>query len=425
MMTWGKAVNSARQAWGRFISNGLFRTTGALTISNAFTQLIGVVAIFVLDRVTTQENIGVYAQFIALGTIIGPLGLMSLHLAIPGLHLERVKAMTVTLLLTGSVTALLAWVGATAFDYRFSLQLGALLLVTNWVQLAEQLSIHSASLRGMVISRFASRTTFVLLLIVVPAGLNHELSGEAIINLQVATTGVIGLVYVVATLTGKLHCSVAMLRAAVTELKSHLDFPVYIAPSQVFNTLAYHLPVVLIAQYFQPAAAAQYSVTLRFCFAPIQLVANSLGQALHFEFARLFPENPQSLARQFDQVWRSTLAFSLLTFAVLVFVAPIVVIELMGTEWQLAASMIRTLSPMYALMLMTSSLSAIFVVLGRRRYVLLNQLIYLFISAGSFGYAILTNQIFSGVMLFSVLSCFRYLVLLREMRIIVRTIEAT
>ncbi len=159
MMTWGKAVNSARQAWGRFISNGLFRTTGALTISNAFTQLIGVVAIFVLDRVTTQENIGVYAQFIALGTIIGPLGLMSLHLAIPGLHLERVQAMTVTLLLTGSVTALLAWVGATAFDYRFSLQLGALLLVTNWVQLAEQLSIHSASLRGMVISRFASRTT--------------------------------------------------------------------------------------------------------------------------------------------------------------------------------------------------------------------------------------------------------------------------
>lgn len=291
----------------RFFAGTFSKTAGVLGISNGLAQMIGLATLIVLDRVTSQQTIGQFAEFVAITSMLLPAGLLSLHLALPGTSHERMAHMGAAMIPIGTLTALCAGAVAFVINYEFWLQLGLMIMVSNWAQLADQMNINTLLFRGMLINRILSRIIFILLLPAWFALTCDGIPAETVINLYVLASGTCGAVYFCLSMRLTIMSQSISVRDAWNELRTLADYPLYVAPSQIINSAAHNIPVILIAHYFGPTIAAQYSITLRFCFAPIQLLAGAINQAVHFEFAHILDRNPRAIAQRFSQIYRPVL----------------------------------------------------------------------------------------------------------------------
>lgn len=406
--------------WSLLFSGTFTQTAGILGASNIIAQIIGLASIIILDRVTAQQSIGIYIEFIAITTVLLPIGLLSLHLAIPGMSPYRTAQMAVALTFIGTGTALLTGIASYLVNYTFWLELTVIVFVGNCTQLADQINLNKVAFKGMLLNRIIGRATFVALLPLWTIITSGYISAEWIIHLYVATTGIFGILYFLVTARSIMKSHQISALETWRETIKLTDYPIYVAPSQILNALAHNIPVILISGYFGPVAAAQYGITLRFCFSPIQLLAGSVNQAIHFEFARILTRDPSTITQRFFKIYKPIALTAAGLLVILVFIMPSLLVTLMGDEWQDAGTMIRILAPMYSLMLIAASLGTIFIVLGERQYLFATQLQYFIISCVSFGYAVVAKDIWAGIIIYAILSSFRYIMILRKMHALMK-----
>lgn len=124
----------------------------------------------------------------------------------------------------------------------------------------------------------------------------------------------------------------------------YADFPLLRTPQNLINTFSQTLPVLLLAGFFGPAAAGQYSIAIAILAAPTALIGNSVASVFYPRItqATRVGENARSL------IVRATLGLAgagVIPFALVASGGPLIFRTIFGSEWSTAGEYAQWLAP--------------------------------------------------------------------------------
>lgn len=416
-----KAAGKPRRGGGllrasleRSRQSALLRRLGTLTSGTALAQAIQLLNLVALARLYPLAEVGVYSVFAAVVATLASVALLGYEMLIPSTADEDLAAylQAVLLLLVPIVAGLglLAWL----VGYEHA---GALVL---WVagavaqRVAEMYNVRTNRFRWISAARLTSPLVMTLLLLTI--AWQQGQSVERLIAWQAAFTLALGLVWAGLTLPPAMLAQ----RNSPSELRRALhraaNAPLYLMPSNLLNLAAYNVPVLAIGHWFGPALAAQYAYVLRFGFGPVGLVGGTLYQVFYGFLSEAARARDRAMFDQFLRSRRHMARAAVAAALVMALAYPLFFIYVLGPEWATAGWIALVFAPFFAAMLYLTPLSVVLNVFSRQHYELKSQAYYFAISVFSFGAAVLAGDPWVGFVLFSVLGCLRYALLLRDIR---------
>ncbi len=395
--------------WRQAVHSRFLRNTGALGLASVIAQLLAVANLVLVARMYAQTDVGVFGVFLSYSALLTTAHLLSYELAIPNVAKEQVPALLQGLALILAIGVLLVCAAFLFAGYEHAWALGCQTAAIGMSRTAEMLNIRHGRFTLIALARVIPHGSFTLLLLA--SSFTGALTIGTAIGAHAAIFLLVGLFYMAVSVPPavrhRAHWSDVKRLLADKRTNAFL-----VAPSEVLNSAAYNLPVILIEQYFGSAAAGQYSIVLRLCFGPLNIISATIGKVYHSELAAAVRSADASSYARFRMIRRHLTYLGAALFVCIVLAFPPLIELLLGKGWEQAGTFAQILSPLFAVMVMVSPLTVCFYVLELHGYLLLNQSAYLFISLASFGLGILLQSLELGVVLFSLLSVMRYLLIL-------------
>lgn len=390
----------------RGLSTFMLRAAG-LSVTSVLAQCIALGNLTLVGRFFEVETVGYYYVFSSYAAILSGIVLLGYQVILPHLNQQDFEALIQAQLAIIVIICLGIYAGFSLAGYQSALALAFYSAAMGFMALCQMMNIRSQNFRLMTSISLIAPLLFTLWLLLHMFSRLHY--SEVLIIGQTLSLGGMSLIYTILTLnnarfkwTSWHHCLEICLRK--------YRQPFWTMPATLLNNLTYNLPVILIERFFGPSWAACYGVVLRFCFGPIGILGNSLGSAYHSELARTVRESlPNGIAR-YEQVRRLLrwgglgLGLGLLLFF------PSFVTLLLGESWRDAGWMGQLLSPLFGCMLALSPLGIAIYIFEKQAFDFVSQVAYILISVLAFGIGIFTQQLWLGILLFSLLSCLRYLI---------------
>jgi O-antigen/teichoic acid export membrane protein len=162
----------------------------------------------------------------------------------------------------------------------------------------------------------------------------------------------------------------------IKQAKEYKNFPLYVMPRGLLNTLGGNLPVLLLTPYFGLSEVGFFGMALTLSFRPINIICSSLYQVLYQKISEKVnkSENIFLLLRNYLlQVGGLTMCL----FGVLYMVMPMLVVFLLGEEWQVVSDYIRVFLPWLFLVVLNTSLSFLPDIFSKQSIYLLFEIFYI------------------------------------------------
>jgi O-antigen/teichoic acid export membrane protein len=187
------------------------------------------------------------------------------------------------------------------------------------------------------------------------------------------------------------------------------NFPLYVMPRGLLNTLGGNLPTLLLTPYFGLVEIGFFGMALTLAFRPINIVCSSLYQVLYQKVTDKVNEQKGvlSLLRNFlMQIGVATL----LLFGVLYLVMPYMVSFLLGAEWVVVSDYIRIFLPWLFFVVLNTSLSFLPDVFGKQSIYLLFEILYIVVRLLALIIGVRMDSMHMALFLFSMIGAFVLLV---------------
>jgi O-antigen/teichoic acid export membrane protein len=159
----------------------------------------------------------------------------------------------------------------------------------------------------------------------------------------------------------------------------YVRFPQYLLIAQLLNTLASHMPILLLSIWFGSAFTGHYTMANR-GLNVIDIASTATGQVFYPTASKQFAETG-SCTESFFRTKRRLLQSSFLFFPVFFLVCPFVFSFFLGDQWQRAGEVARLLIPMYWVRYVVSPLSWMYYIRNRQDLFLRRQI---FLVSGCF-----------------------------------------
>jgi O-antigen/teichoic acid export membrane protein len=344
----------------RFISSkdnsrGVFQNMLVLAKGSGIGKIISVLSIPVITRIYSPVDMGVLSVFIALTTIIVPVGTMLYPMALPLPKRDEMAANlaigSLGLLLIVSLLSLLIFyfISVPLFEilstqtlvsywWFFSIAIftiGFYEIVTNWAIREKQFASLSRSKINQSVLGESSKIVLGFLG-VKPFGLmlGHVLAQAG---------GVLALMKVF--YEGLKAC---FERINLDKIRFMLfyykDFPVYRLPSQFLLVFAMQAPLLFSAWLYGAEVTGQLGLSIMALTLPVALFGHTTGQAYYAQVAKLGRRQPQAILQITRSVTRKLFLMSLLPFLVLLTTGPWLFEFLLGSSWRRAGVFASILS---------------------------------------------------------------------------------
>ncbi len=391
------------------------RSTGSRTAATHATFLfssavvaqgISIVALIFAARIFSVAGFGEYAVFTSHHAILGSVVLLSFPKAIPNIPDDQVPASVVALLVLGVLVGCLAYLAYSLAGYGYAAAMGLAVLGRALVTLFETMCLRVKQFAVMSLLRVLSPA--ILLAGILAAWLLDDSDAAWLVWSMTAGQLVAGLVYAIVVLMGlgKLQPRVSSMIAFLVDQRR---FALYVAPSELFNRAAYHLPVIMIEAIFSngTALAGQYGLALRLCLRPVGLLGMAVGKVFHADFAERVRSGPSDLGPDFRSLTRRLAIVAVILVGGVFFASPLLA-RFIGDAWSMSVLFLKVLAPLFGAMILVAPISPALYIFEQHRFLLFNQLAYLGIAAFAFGLGVFIDDIVVAVVVFSVLSCVRY-----------------
>lgn len=393
------------------------KSAGKILSANLVCQIVNIVSIYFLTQYLSGVEFGEYSVFLAYATILISISLLSYDKTIPNIVDNELSDFIFGLVLVSFLYTVIVFLLLNLIDYVYSNYVLFYIVIMSASKALQMLAIRAGKFKALNCLKLIPAISF-LIFIVYAHWLNME-SLEQIIIFY-CLSNFLAILYGLSVFAKlfKFQYKGVLSRTFVI-LKRERGFAFYTAPSEILNRLAYYLPTVIIEKYFGADIAGQYSLTLRVCFSPISLITGAIGQVFQATLAKIQRENQRC-----ESILTKKFTFTMICIAFLIsagfyFVLPKLVIFIFGDEWRQACEFIQLLAPMFGLMCVITPLTSAFHVFRKNLEVMFQQGIYLSISLISFCCAVLFENIFLGVGLFSFFSSMRYFYVLAVLKRII------
>ena len=193
--------------------------------------------------------------------------------------------------------------------------------------------------------------------------------------------------------------------------KEYKNFPLYVMPRGLLNTLGGNLPTLLLTPYYGLMEIGFFGMALTLSFRPINIVCSSLYQILYQKISERVNGNKSVLSLLGKFLLRIG-SVTLLLFAVLYIVMPYIVSFLLGNEWIVVSDYIRIFLPWLFLVVLNTSLSFLPDVFSKQSIYLLFEIVYILLRLLALLIGVRANSMHTALLLFSMIGA---LVLLVEL----------
>jgi O-antigen/teichoic acid export membrane protein len=397
------------------VAADLLVRAGGLSAATLAGQGLQAVSFLLVARLFPQDQVGVFSVFLSYAAVFAVVSMLSYELALPNAAEEELPPLARLLLGLVLASAVLAWLGSALAGAGPAV--GPLVAGLSCLRLGDLANIRSGRMRLIAAGRVGPHLLVCLALAglygLPPAGIDRA------IWLYAGVLAGCGLVYAGVSLGPvlALPAGAGSLRRVLHRWRHNA---LWITPSEGLNSLAYNLPVVLIARHFGHDLAAQYGLVLRFGFGPINVFGVSLGNVYHSRLARSVREERPGAYGEYRSLRRYLLLAGVGVAAAIALLYPPAIRALLGPGWEQAADMAVALSPLFGMIVLAAPLAVSLYVFERSRYLFLTQLVYFLIALASFGLAIALDDLWLGIGAFVALSLLRYVDVLRRVALLSR-----
>ncbi len=393
----------------KFLKDNFFQNL-TMTFSASFAARIFTAFNFIiLARIYDQNVIGDYSIFIAYISIIVAFALGSYELILPNLkEIEDISVLTILLFTYSSMVGFLVSIVSFIFGYNTWLFLGLACFANLIIIISDKIMIRFQKFTILSIMNFAIPVLFCIIFLIVSrfsGSIMGLAGGQAIAFILIAG------VYVYKSY--KLISTDFKMRFRWKNIKFFLityrDFPLFVAPSQLFNALSLQLPVILIGHFINVTSAAQYSLALRFCIAPVNILSKAIYQVYYGKITSGIRTGLRDYY-SFFKLLSCLLFISGISLGLTIYyIYPMIIDLLFGEEWFFSSLIAKSLAPLCAATVCVLPLTAAFLAFNDQKFLLKNQTWNLLITVFSFAYGILVHNLIFGIIVFSILTIVRNL----------------
>lgn len=394
------------------------RNFAKLFSANVVAQAIGLLVYPILTRIYSPEDFGLLNLFLSIGGVLTLIAVAEYHYAIvlPKEEKDAVGVFHVGFLLLSCLVILVGVSGvfsepisllfkAPSLSSVYYLLPGYVFLMGLWNLLnywyTRQQKFGKISIYQMSQSIISSASKIIL-------GIQNLLRVGMVYSVVFAPLISILLVVVGSwrTLTPLFKFSWNNICQQAAKYK---NFPLYVMPRGLLNTLGGNLPTLLLTPYFGLVEIGFFGMALTLAFRPINIVCSSLYQVLYQKVTDKVNEQKEvlSLLRNFlMQIGVVTL----LLFGVLYLVMPYMVSFLLGAEWGVVSDYIRIFLPWLFFVVLNTSLSFLPDVFGKQSIYLLFEILYIVVRLLALIIGVRMDSMHMALFLFSMIGAFVLLV---------------
>ena len=394
------------------------RNFAKLFSANVVAQAIGLLVYPILTRIYSPEDFGLLNLFLSIGGVLTLIAVAEYHYAIvlPKEEKDAVGVFHVGFLLLSCLVILVGVSGvfsepisllfkAPSLSSVYYLLPGYVFLMGLWNLLnywyTRQQKFGKISIYQMSQSIISSASKIIL-------GIQNLLRVGMVYSVVFAPLISILLVVVGSwrTLTPLFKFSWNNICQQAAKYK---NFPLYVMPRGLLNTLGGNLPTLLLTPYFGLVEIGFFGMALTLAFRPINIVCSSLYQVLYQKVTDKVNEQKEvlSLLRNFlMQIGVVTL----LLFGVLYLVMPYMVSSLLGAEWVVVSDYIRIFLPWLFFVVLNTSLSFLPDVFGKQSIYLLFEILYIVVRLLALIIGVRMDSMHMALFLFSMIGAFVLLV---------------
>jgi len=340
----------------------------------------------VLTRLYTPSDFGIFAIFLSLVTVIALIanGRYNLAITLPkkigkakelfllcvvGVVAVSIFCLLIGIIFQGGLLKVLGLEGKESFIYLVPLGVLIVALIESVYYWLLRLRSFKYLAKNVVI-----QTTTVTIFKLAFAFLPWGWFGLVFAHILGALLSLILLVIeLVRTYDFKAMKKEFSLKSTLQTAKRYKKFPLFSLPADGINSIANHLPNILLNNFFGSSVVGYYSLTQRVLGLPVTFVSSAMTDVFRERASSDYREKGNCRGI-FVETFKYLSIFSIVPFLLLFLFAPVVVPFILGDQWVAAGEYIRILSLMFMFRFIASPLSSTLYINGKQIYLLLWQI---------------------------------------------------
>lgn len=196
----------------------------------------------------------------------------------------------------------------------------------------------------------------------------------------------------------------------MTMARRYKRFPQFSILSNISETIAGQLPVLLMTSYFGPAVVGFFSLGQRVVRMPMSLISSAIGDVFRQKASAAYIRHGECAAL-FRRTARMLFLFSIVPFILLYLFAPSIISFVFGSQWKTAGDYLQIITLMCFLQFTSSPLSAMFIIAEKQSLDLVIQISLVVLTSaaiwfGHFSY----GSPAAAILLFSLVYCLKYVI---------------
>lgn len=359
---------------------GYLKGTRLLVVSTIVGQVIYILISPLLTRLYNSSDLGLLGLISAISSIMGTIVTLRYELAIIGAKTDEdseklvIISLISTFLLSAFFSIIIFFVLESHIikNLKLKVEFVPLIFVTT-LSYAATYTFRSLFTRQndfplvARINIWQGIARAVLQVIASPLGAFGLTAGEAIgrgfgLPLSFRKTKILDKILIVLNKPNSL-------KAVALE---YINFPKYVLPSSLFDTLAGLLLLPVISAFFGLGISGYFALAQRILAAPLALVGTSIADIFHSQIAKMQIENPDAILATFWSTAKLLAIVGLVPALILFFFGEWLFSRIFGSQWRLTGVLVSIMAPWMLVQFVASPLSRI-ILLSNKQYL---KLIY-------------------------------------------------
>jgi O-antigen/teichoic acid export membrane protein len=216
-----------------------------------------------------------------------------------------------------------------------------------------------------------------------------------------------------------MHCAIQSAKVYIQSVSisgikelaiKYKKFPTYQVPSTFIESVSSQLPIIMLGSFYGVEVVGLFSISQRVIRTPIMIIGRSVGDVFRQRAGKNYSEN-QDVRPEFIRTLKGLIAVSLLPSIIFFLIAPDLFAFIFGYNWRVAGEYARILLPLFLLSFIVSPLSVMFMIAEKQEYDLIIQILLVTSSAAvlAAGYYVFDSPKIS-LALFTGVYCLKYCV---------------
>lgn len=356
------------------------RKVTILAAGTAAGQAIMLLAAPVLTRLYGSTDFGVLAVFSSALGILSVLATLRYEEAIPLPRQDEAAfaLLVLSLAILGAIALVVAAGVWLAGDETLALLKVSVLKPYLWLlplalvgmgcyQTLNYWAVRKAAFHDIAATKIGQGGALALVQIVL--GLVHKSPLGLVLGEFVGRVAGVGMLYKVLRrdrLNAALTCSWAALKS---QARTYWKFPAFNLPNSLLNTLSANIPNLLLAAFFNPAAAGYYFLAIKVISAPLSLISKSVAQVFYQRAAEIFSLGQPLLGLVRQVHIKLFWIVSGPCLALMIF-GPDLFAYIFGAEWRTAGEYMRYLIPWIATSYVVSPTAYVLTIVNKQETML-------------------------------------------------------